>query len=114
MACFQSCARRDPNPSHRPPIFPIRALSHSNGYCAIIGGYVVHNPNLSLLNNRYVYSDNCSGQIRSLVPSTSGASGDSGTGLKVSSPSSFGVGEAGQIYVASLGNGRVYQIVQQP
>jgi hypothetical protein len=48
------------------------------------------------------------------LPSTSGASGDTGTGLKVSSPSSFGVGEAGQIYVASLGNGRVYQIVQQP
>jgi hypothetical protein len=114
LACFQSCNRKDPNPNPRPPIFPIRVLSHSNGYCAIIGGYVVHNPNLSLLNNRYVYSDNCSGQIRSLVPSTSGASGDRGTGLNVSSPSSFGVGGAGQLYVASLGNGRVYQIVQQP
>jgi glucose/sorbosone dehydrogenase len=114
LACFQSCNRRDPNPNPRPPIFPIGALSHNNGYCAIIGGYVVHNPNLSLLNNRYVYGDLCSGQIRSLVPSTSGGSGDSGTGLNVSSPSSFGVGAAGQLYVASLGNGRVYQIVQQP
>jgi hypothetical protein len=114
LACFQSCNRKDPNPYARSPIFPIRVLSHSNGNCAIIGGYVIHNPNLSLLNNRYVYGDLCSGQIRSLVPSTSGASGDRATGLNVSSPSSFGVGGAGQLYVASLGNGRVYQIVQQP
>ena len=114
LACFQSCKRRNPNASPGPPIFPIKVFSHSSGYCAIIGGYVVHNAKLSLLNNRYVYSDNCSGRIRSLAPATSGASGDRGTGLKVSSPSSFGVGGAGQIYVASLGNGRVYQIVERP
>src|SRR3954449_74548 len=98
--------RRDPNPSHRPPIIPIKVKSHGgDGYCAIIGGFVVHNPSLSLLNGRYVYSDNCNGEIHSLVPSTSGASGDRGTRLNVSSPSSFGVGNGGQLYVASLGDG---------
>ncbi len=52
--------RPDPNPNPRPPILPIKVHDHSSeGYCAIIGGYVVHNPDLSLLNGRYVYSDNC-------------------------------------------------------
>ena len=107
--------RPDPNPNHRPPIFPIEVKNHStDGYCAIIGGFVVHNPNLSLLDGRYVYGDNCSGTIRSLVPSTGGASGDQSTGLSVSSPSSFGVGGAGQVYVTSLGDGKVYQVIQHP
>src|SRR3954453_1077961 len=108
-------SRRDPNRNHRPPIFPIEVKNHgSDGYCAIIGGYVVHNPNLRLLNGRYVYSDNCNGDIRSLKPTTPKASGDANTGLSVPNPSGFGIGGSGQLYVASLGDGHVYQIVQQP
>lgn len=110
-------SRPDPHRNHRPPIFPIKVFSHGNGYCALIGGYVVHNPNLSLLNRRYLYSDNCRGDIRSLVPSTSGFSGDKSTGLHVDSPTAFGVGSAGQLYVTSgnyAGDGHVYQIVQRP
>jgi glucose/arabinose dehydrogenase len=106
-------SRRDPNPNHRAPIFPIHVNDHSRD-CAIIGGYVVHSTALSLLNGRYVYSDNCNGAIRSLVPSTSGASGHRSTGLSVSGPSGFGVGGAGQLYVASLGDGHVYQVIQRP
>lgn len=109
-------SRPDPNPNPRPPIFPIKVHDHSQD-CAIIGGYVVHNPNLSLLDGRYVYSDNCNGDIRSLVPSTGGSMGDQSTGLSVASPTSFGVGPAGQLYVASgnyAGDGHVYQIVQRP
>src|SRR3954453_5448364 len=108
-------SRRDANRNHRPPIFPIEVKNHgSDGFCAIIGGYVVHNPNLSLLNGRYVYSDNCNGDIRSLKPTTPKASGDANTGLSVPNPSGFGIGGSGQLYVASLGDGHVYQIVQQP
>jgi glucose/arabinose dehydrogenase len=106
-------SRPDPNPGHRPPIFPILVHSH-NQDCAIIGGFVVHSSALSLLNGRYVYSDNCNGDIRSLVPNTGGASNDRSTGLSVSSPSAFGVGAGGQLYVASLGDGRVYQVIQRP
>jgi hypothetical protein len=104
--------RPDPNPSHRAPIFPIRVLGHGNGYCAIIGGYVVHNPNLTLLDGRYVYSDLCNGDIRSLVP-TGQSLDDSNTGLSVSGPHSFGVDGAGRLYVTS-DDGHVYQIIQRP
>jgi glucose/arabinose dehydrogenase len=108
-------SRPDPNPNHRPRIAPIIVKNHgSDGYCAIIGGYVVHNPSLSLLNRRYVYSDNCNGDIRRLRPTTPRATRDRNTGLSVSGPSSFGVGYARQLYVTSLGNGRVYQVVQRP
>jgi len=108
-------SRPDPNPNPRPRVQPIIVKNHgSDGYHAIIGGYVVHNPNLSLLNGRYVYSDHANGAIRSLVPSTSGARGDRNTGLSVSGPSSFGIGYARQLYVASLGDNHVYQIVQRP
>jgi glucose/arabinose dehydrogenase len=107
-------SRPDPNPNHRRPIFPIEVKNHGgDGFCAIIGGYVVHNPKLGLLNGRYIYSDNCNGTIRSLVPATPRATGDRSTGLSVSSPSAFGEGGAGQLYVASLGDGHVYQIVQR-
>jgi hypothetical protein len=106
-------SRPDPNPNHRPPIFPILVHDHTLD-CAIIGGYVVYSPALSLLNGRYVYSDNCNGDIRSLRPSTSGATGDRSTGLRVANPTSFGVGLSGQLYVASGGNGRVYQVIQRP
>jgi len=106
-------SRTDPNPNHRAPIFPIKVHNHSLD-CAIIGGYVVHSSALGLLNGRYVYSDNCNGDIRSLKASTSGATGDRSTGLNVSGPSAFGVGGAGQLYVASLGDDRVYRVVQRP
>lgn len=105
--------RPDPNPGHRAPIFPVKTHDHSQ-YCAIIGGYVVHSSALSLLNGRYLYSDNCNGDIRSLRATTSGASGDRSTGLSVSGPTSFGVGGSGQVYVASGGDGHVYQVIQQP
>ena len=106
-------SRPDPNPNHRPPIFPIHVNDHPQD-CAIIGGYVVHSSALSLLNGRYVYSDNCNGDIRSLVPSTSGESGHRSTGLNVSGPTSFGVGAGGQLYVTSGGDGHVYQVIQRP
>jgi glucose/arabinose dehydrogenase len=106
-------SRPDPNPNHRPPIFPIHVVDHSRD-CAIIGGYVVHSQALSLLNGRYVYSDYCNGDIRSLVPSTSGATQRRNTGLRVGGPSAFGIGSGGQLYVAALIRGRVFQIIQRP
>jgi glucose/arabinose dehydrogenase len=97
-------------PSHYIP--PILELSHTGGgYCAIIGGYVVHDNSVPALDGRYVYSDNCNGALRSLDPGN--PSGSDGTiGLDVQSPSSFGVDAKGHVYVTSLG-GPVYRITQK-
>jgi hypothetical protein len=81
--------------------------------CSVIGGYVVRDPGLSDLYGRYVYSDFCSEEIRSLVlPSSPGgrAGDDRSEGLSVGKPSSFGEDACGRLYVAS-GEGTVYRLV---
>jgi glucose/arabinose dehydrogenase len=84
-------------------IKPIFAYGHSRdgGSCSIIGGYVVGSGGPPSLRGRYVYSDYCSGQLRSLLPRLRGADGDSKIGIGVVSPTSFGEDDRGRIYVAS-------------
>jgi glucose/arabinose dehydrogenase len=105
-------ARPDPNPHPLSPTFPILTYTHAQG-CAVIGGYVVRNRALKALDGRYLYSDNCNGEIRSLRPAVGGASADRSTGLELRSPTSFGVGHRGRIYVASRA-GPVYRLKQAP
>lgn len=81
--------------------------------CSIIGGYVVRDPSLVDLYGRYIYSDYCSEEIRSLaLPITPGgrASDDRSEGLTVGAPSSFGEDACGRLYVAST-KGAVYRFV---
>ncbi len=84
---------------------PIYDYSHDGGGCAIVGGYVVRDPSLGDLDGRYLFSDNCDGTIRSLVPGQPFASDARSEGLSVSGPSSFGEDSCGRIYVAALGGG---------
>ena len=65
------------------------------------------------LAGRYLYTDLCNGDIRSFVPSLGGASDDRSTGLSVNSPTSFGEGCKGRIYVASF-EGGVYRLRASP
>jgi glucose/arabinose dehydrogenase len=104
--------RPDPNTNPPFPVFPILTYTHANG-CAIIGGYVVHDRGLPSLRGRYVYTDLCSGVIRSVVPRQGQATGVRTTGLKLNAPDSFGEGPTGRIYVASQA-GPVYWIRQAP
>ncbi|MGB7587887.1 MAG: PQQ-dependent sugar dehydrogenase [Solirubrobacterales bacterium] len=91
---------------------PIMAYSHSRdgGSCSIIGGYVVRDPRLPALRGRYLYTDYCSGQLRSLVPHLRRASHDRRLGLSVGSPTSFGEDDSGRLYVCSQ-EGSVYRLV---
>ena len=89
---------------------PIHTYPHGPG-CAIIGGYVVRDPALRGLRGRYVYTDLCTGSLRSLVPHRKGANHDHALGLHVSDPSSFGVAHR-HVYVASL-DGPVYRLAQK-
>jgi glucose/arabinose dehydrogenase len=96
-----------PAPSgHQPPIF-----EYENGgeNCAVVGGYVVRDRKLRSLNGRYVYADLCAGELRSFVPGLDGARKDRALGRTVPSPTSFGEGARGKIYVASHG-GRVWKL----
>jgi len=80
------------------------------GSCSIIGGYVVGAGGPPSLRGRYVYTDFCSGQLRSLVPHLHRAGDDRRLGLEVTSPTSFGEDARGRIYVCSQAGG-VYRLV---
>jgi glucose/arabinose dehydrogenase len=90
-------------------VFPVLVTQHSQGYCAIIGGYVVRDRDLPGLYGRYVYGDLCKPEIRSVKLTGGHASGDRSTGLSVSSMSSVGEDTRGRVYAVSL-NGPVYRI----
>jgi len=98
-------------PGADPATAPIHTYSSGSGSgnCSITGGYVVRDPALPTLFGRYVYADLCGGQIRSFIPGASGTD-DKALGLSVSSPTSFGEGRGGRIYVASI-DGPVFQLV---
>jgi glucose/arabinose dehydrogenase len=99
-------------PGPDPPTAPIHTYSSAGGTgaCSVTGGYVVHDPALPTLRNRYVYADLCAGQLRSFVPSVGGSSDDKPLGPTVASPTSFGEDSKGHIYVTSI-EGPVYRLV---
>jgi glucose/arabinose dehydrogenase len=88
---------------------PLLAPSHGNGFCALIGGYVVRDRALKSLYGRYVYGDNCNSRIYSARLSSGKAKSNHPTGLRVSGLSSFGEDTAGHVYAASL-DGAVYRL----
>jgi glucose/arabinose dehydrogenase len=94
-----------PNASPHTP--PVAEFSHGSpdGFCAIIGGYVIHDPDL--VQNEYIYSDLCDNHLR-LLQVPSGADGDN---LDLQAPGivSFGEGTDGQIYAVSH-NGPVFAL----
>ena len=90
---------------------PIHTYSSaSGGRCTIIGGYVVRDRKLRALFGRYLYGDLCTGEIRSLIPRTSGARDDQGTGLTSGGLVSFGTDARRHAYVVA--GGAVYRIVR--
>jgi Glucose / Sorbosone dehydrogenase len=97
------------------PVFDYPHTDPGNGSahgCSVIGGYVVRDPSLPGLYGRYVYSDFCSEEIRSLaLPGTAGGrvSDDRPEELTVGRPSSFGEDACGRLYVAS-GEGAVFRL----
>jgi hypothetical protein len=107
-ATDQGCAGSDPSDF----VEPVFDYPHSKeadvpggaSRCAVIGGYVVRDHALGDLFGHYLYADLCSGAIRSLRLPVAGetvASDDCWTGLKVSSPVSFGEDAAGRVYVVT-------------
>jgi hypothetical protein len=91
------------------PVFdyPIR----NQPECAITGGYVVRDPSLTDLYGRYLYSDFCVGELRSILLNTPLAGDDRSEDLTVPNPSSFGEDACGRFYVASLSDGKVNRLV---
>jgi glucose/arabinose dehydrogenase len=89
--------RPGPGPA-REPMF----VYGRDGGCAIIGGFVVRDPDLPTLAGRYLYADFCVGDLRTFRPLVKGqvARDDKPVGVQIGFPTAFGEGADGQVYVA--------------
>jgi len=95
---------------------PVFAYPHSGcpgGYYAITGGFVYRGSDIPSLAGRYLYSDLCKHEIRSLQLGLPFASGDRSEGVSTTGdPVSFGEDSRCELYVAS-GN-TVSKVVSSP
>jgi glucose/arabinose dehydrogenase len=92
-------------PGHDPPVIQ---HSQDDGWCAIIGGFVVRDRANDLF-GRYVYGDNCKSGLYSARLAAGGGSDVRRVGVSVSGLSSFGEDGRGRVYATSL-NGPVYRL----
>jgi glucose/arabinose dehydrogenase len=90
---------------------PIFEYSHLTGGCAVIGGDVYRGTDVRGLYGAYLFSDNCSGGITAFRTRDGHVVSERGMGVHVPSPSSFGEDGNGELYLMSLGDGGVYQVV---
>jgi Glucose / Sorbosone dehydrogenase len=110
-ATDQGCKESPPGAFVEPvfdyPHTPIEAGAPER--CAIIGGYVVHDPGLAELAGRYLYGDLCSGEVRSLSFAAPGQS-DRSESITVPELNSFGEDACGRVYTVS-GKGQVSRLL---
>jgi glucose/arabinose dehydrogenase len=91
-------------------IWPVITETHDNGWCSLIGGYVVRDPSLrgSRWYGRYVYGDLCESRLKLAFLKRPRAP-TRGTGLHVSNLVSFGQDSRGRVYAVSM-DGPIYRI----
>jgi hypothetical protein len=94
-------------PTGVPVVSPVQEYDHASGDCAIIGGYVYRGSAMADEVGRYFYSDLCTGMVWSMA---AGGGDNRIESITVNTPSSFGLDAAGELYVASLGDGKVYRL----
>ena len=94
-------------------VLPAVEYDHSNGQCAVIGGFVYRGARFPALAGQYFYADLCAGWVRSFTYAGGAVTGQTSWTLEPSpgSPLSFGEDSRGELYVLSSG-GTVYRIAQ--
>jgi glucose/arabinose dehydrogenase len=98
---FEGLDRREPGdpPNLQPPVL---ALRHSNGWCAVVGGYVVRRNGPRDLRGRYVFGDLCSGRVWSARLVGDRLEDVRRSGLTVPYLVSFGEDDLGRLYAVSF------------
>ena len=88
---------------------PTHQYNHSDGRCAVIGGFVYRGTQLRGLQGAYVYGDVCDGRIRVLARARGQALRHRDLGLRLPGLVSFAEDHAGELYALSLAGG-VYRL----
>jgi hypothetical protein len=94
-------------------VLPAVEYDHSNGQCAIIGGFVYRGTRSPTLAGQYFYADLCAGWLRSFSYGGGAVTGQTSWNLDVSpgTPLSLGEDPRGELYLLT-GGGDVYRIAQ--
>lgn len=87
---------------------PIAVINHSSGACSITGGYVYRGPTYTNFQGKYFFSDYCLARIGMVdnLGNVTFSNTFSGNNFVT-----FGEDINGELYVASIGNGTIYKIV---
>ena len=92
---------------------PVAEYDHAQG-CSVTGGYVYRGQQFPSLDGIYLFADYCSGRIWALARDGQDQWRMAEVGRADIEPSSFGEDESGELYVADLQGGQLYQIVVLP
>jgi glucose/arabinose dehydrogenase len=90
---------------------PVYDYDHGGGRCAIIGGYVYRGGAIPELQGQYLFSDLCTGFVRSLSIANGVATVSEAPMVNVGTPLSFGQDGFGEVYILTADNG-VLKIVR--
>jgi glucose/arabinose dehydrogenase len=87
-------------PGPNPATMPLYVHEHTDGRCAIIGGYVAHDPEIPVLEGRYLFGDLCGGVLMSMIPDVHEQKARSlkAVGPVATALTSFGIGPHQRIY----------------
>lgn len=95
-------------------IYPIQEyqgwVSDTTSGASVMGGYVYRGNLYPALRGHYLYADWVMGKFWTLYRSPSGPRINTFQGILASSPVTFGQDTNGELYVASLNEGKIYQI----
>jgi glucose/arabinose dehydrogenase len=98
-------------------VLPVAEYGHADGTgCCITGGEVYRGKAIPELDGVYFYADYCTGLVRSFRYAGGTVTDHwdwKSFGAKLASISSFGVDDAGELYVISL-DGVIYKLVRKP
>jgi glucose/arabinose dehydrogenase len=91
--------------------FPIASYPHGTSTCSTTGGYVYHGTLYPTMQNKYFFSDFCANYVGMIDVATNNVTYTDpfpGDGYFFSS---FGQDANGELYVAAIGTGKIYKIL---
>ncbi|WP_247234043.1 PQQ-dependent sugar dehydrogenase [Telluribacter sp. SYSU D00476] len=93
------------------PIYEYPGFNNNgNKSASVIGGYVYRGQRYPTLYGRYLFTDNASGRIGSIYRNLDQTTTVTDHGVQLTNPVAFGEDQAGELYVATFFEGKIYRI----